>query len=233
MPRSPRRARPAPSPAAGTAGAVDGVGPFLGPATVRAALMVAALGVVLGAVLGVGGGAVLGADRAAASTDSGSAPGTPAPPRGGSGSLPAGPTAPRYQPPVLRPVVDPFRAPAGPYGPGNRGLEYATLPGDVAGAIGPGVVVFAGDVGGRGVVSVIHPDGLRSALTGLAGVTARPGQVVVAGTPLGTAGPLLHLGVRDGDRYVDPALLFGPPSRPRHAILVPNRGLPASGPPGP
>ena len=27
-------------------------------------------------------------------------------------------------PPVDAPVLDPFRAPAGPYGPGNRGIEY-------------------------------------------------------------------------------------------------------------
>ena len=36
---------------------------------------------------------------------------------------------------------------------------------------------------------------------------------------LGLAAPGLHLGVREGDRYVDPALLFS--ARPRHARLVP------------
>ena len=43
-----------------------------------------------------------------------------------------------YQPPVDAPVVDEFRAPATPYGPGNRGLDYATTPGTVIGAIGAG-----------------------------------------------------------------------------------------------
>ena len=36
---------------------------------------------------------------------------------------------PAYVPPVDAPVVDPFRPPAGPYGAGNRGLEYGTRPG--------------------------------------------------------------------------------------------------------
>ena len=147
-----------------------------------------------------------------ASTDGGAPPAPPAP---------AGTTG--YRPPVDRPVTDPFRAPPGPYGSGNRGLEYATAPGDVAGAIGAGVVAFAGPVAGRLVVSVVHPDGLRSSLTGLAVVTVTVGQLVRAGDPLGLTGLLLHLGVRDGERYVDPALLFGP-IRPRHAILVPDPG---------
>ena len=37
-------------------------------------------------------------------------------------------------PPVSAPVIDPFRLPFGPYGPGNRGLEYATRPGQPAAA---------------------------------------------------------------------------------------------------
>ena len=39
------------------------------------------------------------------------------------------PDAVTYQAPVAAVVSDPFRAPATPYGPGNRGLEYATSPG--------------------------------------------------------------------------------------------------------
>lgn len=125
-----------------------------------------------------------------------------------------------YRPPVDRPVLDPFRAPLGPYGAGNRGLEYAGVPGDVARAIGPGVVVFAGPVAGRLVVSVVHPDGLRSSLTGLASISVTVGQIVQVGDPLGSTGARLHLGVREGDRYLDPARLFTS-NRPRHAVLVP------------
>jgi murein DD-endopeptidase MepM/ murein hydrolase activator NlpD len=125
-----------------------------------------------------------------------------------------------YSPPVDAPVTDPFRAPATPYGPGNRGLEYATTPGTEARAIGTGTVTFAGRVAGRGVVTVEHPDGLRSSLTGLAEVRVAAGDRVERGAVLGTTAAVLHLGVRRGDEYLDPALLFadGPP---RHAVLVP------------
>lgn len=127
----------------------------------------------------------------------------------------------RYRPPVDAPVSDPFRAPSRPYGPGNRGLEYATLPNSVARAIGPGVVAFAGPVAGRLVVSLVHPDGLRSALTGLATVQVTVGEVVRTGDPLGLTGSVLHVGVRRGRTYLDPARLF----LPARAVLVPVPGL--------
>jgi len=127
----------------------------------------------------------------------------------------------RYRPPVDRPVIDPFRPPSNPYGPGNRGLEYDTVPGEPVRVIGAGVVAFAGWVAGRGVVSVEHPDGLRSSLTGLESVALRRGDVVAAGTVAGSAGDRLHLGVRRSGRYVDPAALFATEERPRHAVLVP------------
>ncbi|UDY36865.1 murein hydrolase activator EnvC family protein [Dermatobacter hominis] len=125
-----------------------------------------------------------------------------------------------YAPPVDAPVSDPFRPPSTPYGPGNRGLEYATVPGATARAIGAGTVTFAGRVAGRGVVTVEHPDGLRSSLTGLVEVRVAAGDRVALGDVLGTTAAVLHLGVRRGDVYQDPAALFvgGPP---RHAVLVP------------
>lgn len=127
-----------------------------------------------------------------------------------------------YRPPVEAPITDPFRAPATPYGPGNRGIEYATRPGTDATSIGVGVVTFAGPVAGRGVVSVVHPDGLRSSLTGLALVLVDVGQVVDASSVLGTTTSVLHLGVRRGSEYIDPATLFGSaPVAPTHAVLVP------------
>ncbi len=113
-----------------------------------------------------------------------------------------------YRPPVAAAVIDPFRAPVGPYGPGNRGLEYATGTGAVVRSIGSGSVVFAGWVAGRLVVSVQHPDGLRSSLVGLASIGVEVGDRVEVGEVVGRSVERLHLGVRSGDTYVDPSLLF-------------------------
>jgi len=113
-----------------------------------------------------------------------------------------------YRPPVDAPVVDGFALPDGPYGAGNRGLEYATVPGTPVGAIGDGLVVFAGPVAGNRAVTVLHPDGLRSSYSYLAEILVTIGDHVTIGQTLGTAGERLHLGVRSGGTYLDPAALF-------------------------
>jgi hypothetical protein len=114
-----------------------------------------------------------------------------------------------YIPPVDAPVADPFRPPSTPYGPGNRGIEYATTPGAVVRASGAGTVLFAGPVGGALHVTVAHPDGLRTSYSFLAAAGVAAGQGVRQGDPVGTAGDRLHFGVRAGDTYLDPASLFG------------------------
>lgn len=130
------------------------------------------------------------------------------------------PACATYRVPVDGPVVDPFRLPDGPYGAGNRGLEYATAPGAPARAIGAGVVTFAGSVAGRLALSVQHPDGHLSSLTGLASITVRRGELVARGSVVGTTGARTHLGVRMAGRYIDPAgLLCG---GRRRAVLVPD-----------
>jgi len=60
----------------------------------------------------------------------------------------AAPAAVTYRPPVDAPVVDPFRPPPEDWNSGNRGLEYATVPGTPVTAAAAGQVVFAGQVGG-------------------------------------------------------------------------------------
>lgn len=143
-------------------------------------------------------------------------------PAGDAGSVAYPPVPPgTYRPPVARRVVDPFRLPEGTYRAGNRGLEYATVPGDPVVAVGAGRVAFAGAVGGRLVVSIDHPDGRRSTLTNLASLAVRRGDVVARGTPVGTALAGLHLGLREGRRYVDPAPFLAPAAR--RAVLVPLR----------
>lgn len=113
-----------------------------------------------------------------------------------------------YQPPLVAPVVDPFRSPSTPYGPGNRGIDYATTPGDVVGAVAGGTVVFVGVVAGDRYVTVLHPDGLRSSYGPLASSSVIEGASIVRGDSIGVAGDSLHLGVRCGSIYLDPARLF-------------------------
>lgn len=129
-----------------------------------------------------------------------------------------------YRPPTEAPVLDPFRPPPEPWLPGNRGIEYGTQPGEPVRAIGPGRVAFAGPVAGRLVVTVNHPDGLRSSFTGLAAIAVARGDNVHTGHGVGTAGGPFHLGVRRGDTYLDPALLWGTPVGGGRVFLVPADG---------
>jgi murein DD-endopeptidase MepM/ murein hydrolase activator NlpD len=115
-----------------------------------------------------------------------------------------------YVPPVDAPVVDPFRPPLVPWGPGNRGLEYDTAPGDLVWASGDGVVTFAGQVGGMLHVTVAHADGLRTGYSFLDDVAVTAGQAVRQGDTVGHAGTTFHFGARIGTAYVDPAALFDP-----------------------
>ena len=143
---------------------------------------------------------------------------------------PAGAAAgpPVYRPPTDAPVLDPFRPPPEPWLPGNRGIEYATTVGSPVRAIGPGAVAFAGPVAGRLVVTVNHPDGVRSSYVGLAGIAVSVGDRVDAGQIIGLSADRLHLGVRRGDRYLDPAGLWGSAVGGGHAHLVSSGGTGAA-----
>jgi hypothetical protein len=138
---------------------------------------------------------------------------------------PASAGPPTYRPPVDAPVRDPFRAPATRYGPGNRGLEYATPPGMAVRVVADGVVTFAGSVGGTRHVTVLHADGVRTTYSFLARVEVVVGQRLRQGTRVGTTAGSLHLGARRGDAYFDPASLFS-------AAVPEVRLVPFDDPPG-
>ncbi len=126
---------------------------------------------------------------------------------------PAKAADPDYVAPVEAPVADPFRAPARPYGPGNRGIEYRTRPGTLVRAAADGVVTFAGRVAGALHVTVVHADGIRTSYSYLRAVRVIEGQRVLQRGPVGVAGSRLHVGARRGPTYIDPARLWdaGPP----------------------
>lgn len=137
---------------------------------------------------------------------------------------------PTYRPPVNAPVSDPFRPPPTPYGPGNRGLEYATIPGTPVMAMADGRVVFAGAVAGSLHVTVLHPDGVRTTYSFLAEVAVVVGQPVDQGDVVGRTAARLHVGARRGDAYFDPASLFA--THPARVRLVAFDEPPGRGPSG-
>ncbi|MFP5022970.1 M23 family metallopeptidase [Pseudonocardia phyllosphaerae] len=124
-----------------------------------------------------------------------------------------------------------FRKPTFRYGRGHRGADLAGVPGQAVLVAREGVVVFAGRLAGRGVVSVDHPDGLRSTYEPVtASVTA--GARVGAGDPVGVLEPghggcpvaaCLHWGVRrDRLDHLDPLVLLRSP----RVRLLPWEGAP-------
>ncbi len=181
-----------------------------------------------------------GPHRSSQVHDGGTAPSLPAPTRwpGGTGlfvamvvlvtAVPlAAPVAAagdlvRYEAPVDAALVDPFRPPAHPYGPGNRGIDYATAPGHPVRAAAPGVVTFAGQIGTSRHVVVLHADGIRTSYSFLAETTVRRGDEVSAGQVVGATAGALHFGARAGDAYLDPALLLS--GSRWHVHLVPHEG---------
>lgn len=114
-----------------------------------------------------------------------------------------------FRPPVDAPVTDPFRPPENPYGPGNRGVEYDTEPGDVVRAAAPGAVAFAGAVAGTLHVTVDHGGGLVSSYSYLQRLSVRVGTHVDQGAVIGVAGERLHFSVRLEGSYSDPAGFIG------------------------
>jgi hypothetical protein len=120
--------------------------------------------------------------------------------------------------PVDGKVVRPFAEPSSAYGPGHRGVDLAAPSGTAVRAAGAGTVTFAGDVAGALHVVVTHRNGLRTSYSFLADVTVAVGDTVDTSTVVGHSGgsdpdsghgaDMVHFGLRVGERYVDPLLLF-------------------------
>jgi murein DD-endopeptidase MepM/ murein hydrolase activator NlpD len=113
-------------------------------------------------------------------------------------------------------VVRRFDPPATRYGPGHLGVDLAAYPGEPVRAAAGGVVTFAGPVAGRGLVVVLHEDGVRTEYEPVRVLVSR-GAPVRAGAVLGRVagrhgscapGRCLHWGARRGTDYLDPLLLL-------------------------
>ncbi len=118
-----------------------------------------------------------------------------------------------------------FAPPPRPWLAGHRGVDLGGEVGGVIRAAGPGVVIFAGEIAGRGVVSVGHAGGLRTTYEPVT-ATVRAGATVEAGAVLGHLRPghacspgdavsceppaVLHWGLRRGEVYLNPLVLVRP-----------------------
>lgn len=119
----------------------------------------------------------------------------------------------------LRPrpaVVRTFDAPTPNWQRGHRGVDLAGVPGLPVYASAAGIVVFAGTLADRPLVSIAHPGGLRTSYEPV-DAAIRAGQRVAAGSPIGalaaghpgcSAPACLHWGAMWGRSanadYVDP-----------------------------
>ena len=113
-------------------------------------------------------------------------------------------------------VVRGFEPPGGPYARGHRGVDLAGSPGQSVLAALPGTVGFAGSIGGKPVVTVLH--GARRTTYEPVVATVERGQRVGAGDVLGRLtvtdshcfpAACLHWGLIAGDTYLDPLTLVG------------------------
>lgn len=122
-----------------------------------------------------------------------------------------------YRAPAPGAVIRGFQPPATRYGPGHLGVDLRAAAGQPVHAAGAGVVRFAGPVAGRGVVVLVHSDGVSTEYEPVR-PSVRAGARIRAGQPIGTVqgrhrgcpSSCLHWGARRGTAYLDPLLLLQP-----------------------
>ena len=122
----------------------------------------------------------------------------------------------RHRMPVASKVIVLFKAPPEPWLSGHRGVDLEATPGTPIRASMSGTIAFAGQVGGRPVVSIQHADGIRTTYDPVISRRSR-GDVVGRGDIIGvlaneneaTHGPGLGWGAKIGESYIDPLTLLG------------------------
>jgi murein DD-endopeptidase MepM/ murein hydrolase activator NlpD len=133
----------------------------------------------------------------------------------GPGRVAQGDPGPSAQSPLPGPLTRRFDPPDQPWVSGHRGVDLAGDPGQPVLAALDGVVHFAGQVAGRGLVSLDHGD-LSTTYEPLEPLV-QTGQTVAAGDVIGLLVPghlgcsvlaCLHFGARRGQTYIDPLSLL-------------------------
>ena len=170
--------------------------------------------------------ALLALALAAPAPAAGAAPAGPVEPR--APALPPaapGRRVPRLWLPAAGAVVRGFEAPAGPYGPGHRGVDIAAAVGSPVSAPAAGRVTFAGPVAGSRWASVLVAPGVVATVGPLLDPAVAAGDRVRTRAPLGRLaaghGGAVHLSLRVDGAYVDPLPWLVDRPRPRLVPLTP------------
>jgi len=125
--------------------------------------------------------------------------------------------------PVRGTVVRGFEAPAGPYGPGHRGVDVSAAVGTPVAAPAAGTVTFAGRVAGSAWVSLLVAPGVVATVGPLLEPAVAAGERVRALAEVGRLaaghGGAVHLSLRVDGAYVDPLPWLVDRPRPRLAPL--------------
>ncbi|MFF3803045.1 M23 family metallopeptidase [Streptomyces sp. NPDC002032] len=141
--------------------------------------------------------------------------------------------------PGVRPLPPPLSVarwwdpPPTPYAAGHRGVDLSAPVGARVRAVGPGRVHYAGQVAGRGVLSLTLPGGLRTTYEPVRPLVAE-GEEVTAGQEVAVLtagshcpGPCLHWGLLTGeDAYLDPLTLLPRPTPRLLPAAEPEGGSP-------
>lgn len=121
-----------------------------------------------------------------------------------------------YEMPLDGEVVAQFDDPDVPWGRGHRGVDIVGEAGAEVLAAADGVVAFVGVVVDRPVISIDHPDGIRTTYEPVAALV-EVGDAVGQGEVIGTLvsegshcrpAACLHWGAKIGDDYLDPLSLL-------------------------
>ena len=151
----------------------------------------------------------------------------------------AGPTSTFTSPlPTPLVVLQGFEPPAKPWLPGSRGVNLAAASAMPVLAAASGVVLYAGELAGRGVVSIDHGGAMRTTYEPV-DPTVRQGEQVTRGEVIGYVssaadhcgppGSCLHWGAILAGSYVDPMKLLR--QRPPVRLLpIWSNGVPGSVP---
>jgi murein DD-endopeptidase MepM/ murein hydrolase activator NlpD len=135
----------------------------------------------------------------------------------------------RWTWPVIGPVIRSFDAPDSPYGSGHRGIDIAAPPDSTVRSPAPGVVAFAGAIGGDVFVAIEHGGGLRSTYSWLGSSSVEEGDAVFTGDLIarssrghpGSSVAHVHFGAKRDGAYIDPLSLLAPASVVDLIHLVP------------